>query len=210
MPEMSSMTFKKKLYNTRLRNKKEDLGQIVSGATKDITDITKLLLSLNKYRAEVMNKMDRAVRQAKTSSEEAPKKEGILGSKPRNVKSVADMMLFDSDINVYEESNVELSQAVEFNIRGKKQKYFSQKELDEMAAKRNQILKKQQMLKEEKAKLLLNEQQPITMIGAYSGGKNVEYNDFEYIPQNTADVELGLEDNLFGEEQDNKYEEFKR
>ena len=26
MPEMSSMTFKKKLYNTRLRNKKEDLG----------------------------------------------------------------------------------------------------------------------------------------------------------------------------------------
>jgi hypothetical protein len=66
------------------------------------------------------------------------------------------------------------------------------------------------MLKEEKAKLLLNEQQPITMIGAYSGGKNVEYNDFEYIPQNTADVELGLEDNLFGEEQDNKYEEFKR
>jgi len=54
MPELSSITLKKKLYNTRLRNKLEDLQQPISGATKDITDITKLLLSLNKYHANVM------------------------------------------------------------------------------------------------------------------------------------------------------------
>lgn len=34
---------------------------IVSGATKDITDVTKLLLSLNKYRAEVMTSMNQAI-----------------------------------------------------------------------------------------------------------------------------------------------------
>jgi len=55
MPELSSITLKKKLYNTRLRNRPEDLQQIVSGATKDITDITKLLLTLNKYHADVMS-----------------------------------------------------------------------------------------------------------------------------------------------------------
>jgi hypothetical protein len=103
MPEMSSITFKKKLYNNRLRNNKEDLGNIVSGAVKDITDISKLLLSLNKYRADVMTQMNSAVNQAKKTETTQTTKEGILGIKPRNVKSVAELMLFDSDINVYED-----------------------------------------------------------------------------------------------------------
>jgi hypothetical protein len=45
------MRLKNRLFNTRLKNDPKDLQQIVSGATKDITDITKLLVGLNKYRA---------------------------------------------------------------------------------------------------------------------------------------------------------------
>ena len=44
-----------------MKNEKEDLQQIVSGATKDITDVTKLLLSLAKYRAETMGPITQAV-----------------------------------------------------------------------------------------------------------------------------------------------------
>ena len=62
-------------------------------------------------------------------------------------------MLFDSDINVYEEQNVQLSVAAEFNIRGKKQKYFTQKEIDDMANKRKRILEKQDLMRREKLKL---------------------------------------------------------
>jgi hypothetical protein len=61
LPELSSITLKKKLYNTRLQNKPDDLKQIVSGTLKDITDISKLLLSLNKYRAETMNVINSAM-----------------------------------------------------------------------------------------------------------------------------------------------------
>lgn len=143
MPELSSITLKKKLYNTRLRNTPQDLQQIVSGATKDITDITKLLLSLNKYHANVMSNMNSVIKSSTRTDETANgPQEGILGVKPNNVKSVAELMLFDSDINVYEEQNVHLTEAAEFNIRGKKTKYFTQKELDEMAAKRQRILDK--------------------------------------------------------------------
>ncbi len=38
---------------------------IVSGATKDITDITKLLLSLSKYRADVLTQMSQAINKGK-------------------------------------------------------------------------------------------------------------------------------------------------
>ena len=54
MPELSSLKLQNKLYNTRLKNKPEDLQQIISGAFKHINDITKLLLSLSKYRADTM------------------------------------------------------------------------------------------------------------------------------------------------------------
>lgn len=61
IPELSSLTLKKKLYNTRLQNNPADLQQIISGTLKDITDITKLLLSLNKYRAETMTAINSAI-----------------------------------------------------------------------------------------------------------------------------------------------------
>jgi hypothetical protein len=37
----------------------------VAGATKDITDITKLLLSLNKYHANVMSNINSVIKQSK-------------------------------------------------------------------------------------------------------------------------------------------------
>jgi len=74
---MSSIILKKKLFNTRLRNTPQDLQMIVSGATKDITDITKLLLSLSKYRADVLTQMSNAINKGK-DLEGAPQA-GILG-----------------------------------------------------------------------------------------------------------------------------------
>ena len=61
MPELSSLVLKNKLYNTRLQNNPEDLQQIISGATKHIHDVTKLLLSLSKYRAETMGPITNSV-----------------------------------------------------------------------------------------------------------------------------------------------------
>lgn len=90
----------------------------MSGATKDITDVTKLLLSLSKYRADVLTQMSNAINKGK-DMEGAPQA-GILGQKPNNIRSVAELMLFDSDINVYEDNNVAVPEAAEFNIRGRK------------------------------------------------------------------------------------------
>jgi len=43
-----------------------------------------------------------------------------------------------------------LPEAAEFNIRGKKTQYYTQKEIDEMASKREIILKKQELLMKER------------------------------------------------------------
>lgn len=108
MPELSSITLNKKLYNTRLQNKPEDLQQIISGTTKDIQDITKLLLSLNKYRAETMCVVNSALGSLGQDTPVSTNEEGILGQTPENIRSVAELILQDSDTNVYEERNVEL------------------------------------------------------------------------------------------------------
>lgn len=53
VPELSSIRLNKKLFNNRLQNKPEDLKKVVSGVTKDINDISNLILSLQKYRSTV-------------------------------------------------------------------------------------------------------------------------------------------------------------
>lgn len=45
MPELSSLRLKK-LFNNRLQNEPENLKKVISGVTKDITDISNLLLQL--------------------------------------------------------------------------------------------------------------------------------------------------------------------
>jgi len=47
--------------------------------------------------------------------------EGLLGKMPENVESVAELMLWDSDVNVYQDNKVVLKEEA-FIIRGKKQK----------------------------------------------------------------------------------------
>jgi hypothetical protein len=52
-PELSSLTLNKKLYNNRLQNEPENLKKIISGVTKDINEISKLMLSFEKYRSTI-------------------------------------------------------------------------------------------------------------------------------------------------------------
>jgi len=143
MPELSSLKLHNKLYNTRLKNSREDLQQIISGATKHIHDITKLLLSLSKYRADTMGAVNAAVSQLASASrqEGAPKpsdqsQEGILGTRPSRVTSVAELMLFDTNTNVYEDNKVNYIQesGAVFNIRGRQQKVLSKKEKEKAEA----------------------------------------------------------------------------
>ena len=54
--------------------------------------------------------------------------EGLLGRMPEGITSVAELMVHDSDINVYEDSNVVLPESAEFNIRGRKQKVLSKQD----------------------------------------------------------------------------------
>ena len=75
--------------------------------------MTKLLLSLSKYRAETMGPLTESVNQlmnqkaqdnrvsmAVNSSETS--QEGVLGARPTNLTSVAELMLHDTNTNVYE------------------------------------------------------------------------------------------------------------
>ena len=82
----------------------------MSGATKDITDVTKLLLSLARYRAETMGPVTQAVNNLRNQiQEQAPgaSQEGFLGARPANITSVAELMLQDTDTNVYEDQNIQ-------------------------------------------------------------------------------------------------------
>jgi hypothetical protein len=49
MPELYSMQFKKKIFNNRLSNNPENLGNLVTGITKDINELSQLILSMEKY-----------------------------------------------------------------------------------------------------------------------------------------------------------------
>ena len=64
---------------------------------------------------------------------EGGSQQGILGGVPENVSSVAELMLFDSDTNVYEDVNVIIPETMEFNIRGRKKKVLSKKEKQQIA-----------------------------------------------------------------------------
>lgn len=47
------MKLTKKIFNYRLQNDPESLKKIISGATKDIQELSDLILSLQKYRSQV-------------------------------------------------------------------------------------------------------------------------------------------------------------
>jgi len=141
--ELSSITLKKKLYNTRLQNKPGDLQQIISGTLKDINDITKLLLTLNKYRAETMTAINSAIGTAGQDIPHQMSDQGILGQKPSNTMSIAELMLQDSDTNVYEENNIELPTATAFRVFGKEKIVLNDKAKKAEAQNKRQQVQKQ-------------------------------------------------------------------
>lgn len=127
-PELSSLRLDKKLFNNRLQNEPENLKKIVSGVTKDINDISNLLLSLESYRSTVSDfkhSVSSKVGAAGPASNLDHQSEGLLGSVPQCVESIADLMLFDSDINVYGDSNVYIP---EFDFKTRTTKKVNPKE----------------------------------------------------------------------------------
>ena len=172
-----------------MKNEKEDLQQIVSGATKDITDVTKLLLSLARYRAETMGPITQAVnnlRNQQVQQDAAPgaSQEGYLGARPANITSVAELMLVDSDTNVYEDQNIQFQETVEFNFRGKKQKVLSKKEKAKLDAKMRLKIRKEQIQKDEARKRKQIDAAPVsvaTNAGVTGGGMRNQQNEYDYV-----------------------------
>lgn len=55
LPELSSMQLDKKLYNSRLCNDFDNLGNLIKGITKDIVEVSQLTLNMKKYGMNVHN-----------------------------------------------------------------------------------------------------------------------------------------------------------
>lgn len=55
LPEIYSMQLNKKIFNNRLQNKFENLGNLVTGMSKDINEMSSLILSLEKYGSQMHN-----------------------------------------------------------------------------------------------------------------------------------------------------------
>ena len=68
-----------------------------------------------------------------------------MGSKPSFVTSVAELMVQDSDINAYEDTNVVLPDQAEFNIRGRVIKVLSKKEKEQQQTRRQEIAARQRI-----------------------------------------------------------------
>jgi hypothetical protein len=53
IPELSSIRLNKKLFNNRLQNDPNDLKNQISGAKRDITELTRLVQGLQRYRSNI-------------------------------------------------------------------------------------------------------------------------------------------------------------
>ena len=198
-----------------MKNEKEDLQQIVSGATKDITDVTKLLLSLARYRAETMGPITQAVnnlRNQQVQQDAAPgaSQEGYLGARPANITSVAELMLVDSDTNVYEDQNIQFQETVEFNFRGKKQKVLSKKEKAKLDAKMRLKIRKDQIQKDEarKRKEIGAAPKSITANTGVSGGMRNQQNEYDYVATEHQIDDIGLESGTDSEDSGGDFEQY--
>lgn len=111
----------------------------MKGITKDINEIADITINLENYGVQVHNvakdlkdqvqnedtSISRKKKDGNQASNAAPEPqfetEGLLGRMPDDVESIAELMLQDSDVNVYQESKVVLKEEA-FTIRGKKLK----------------------------------------------------------------------------------------
>ena len=73
LPELYSMQFNKKIYNNRLSNHYDNLGQLVTGITKDIKEVSDMVLSLEKYGVHFHQMSDQVRDQTLTAVEQARK-----------------------------------------------------------------------------------------------------------------------------------------
>lgn len=127
------MQFSKKIFNTRLSNYQENLGNLVKGITKDINEVSDLVIGLKKYGLQMHNiskdladrnknnPMASEIQGGNQGPSDQIAHEGFLGRVPDDIESIAELMLQDSDVNVYQQSKVVLKEEA-FYIRGKKQK----------------------------------------------------------------------------------------
>lgn len=88
-----------------------------------------------------MNEFNK-VSTAQKDNEMNVQQQGVLGEMPEDVESVAELMLFDSDVNVYEDNNVRLPDTAEFNIGGKKKKVLSNQDRQKLTEKRRAVIRK--------------------------------------------------------------------
>ena len=220
MPELFQLKLQNKLYNTRLKNDRDDLQMIISGATKHIHDITRLLLSLSKYRADTMGAVNAAMRgftrqdPRATRGEGAPQpsdasQEGVLGARPSQVTSVAELMLFDTNTNVYEDNKVNYIQetAAVFNIRGRQKKVLSKKEKQRIEQQAQLQLRRRKIEKAEELKKAQLAAQPASFQQSNLNKPKYLHNEFHYIGAAGGEVDINLADDVkFGESDDEDVE----
>jgi hypothetical protein len=143
----------KKLFNNRLKNNPEDLKKLVRGAKEDIQTISRLVKTMQSYRSSFgdfrgMLQSQRTGAASKDPQSTGPEiTEGLLGRVPEQTESIAELMLFDSDVNVYGDSNIYIE---DFDARtrkmvaipkaGKKnqQNYYNQQKQQRMRQKYKQ------------------------------------------------------------------------
>ena len=125
IPELSSIRLNKKLFNNRLKNNPEDLKKLVRGAKEDISSISRLVKTMSSYRSQfgdvrgVLQSQRSNMSSAKADSQSTGPEisEGLLGRVPEQTESIAELMLFDSDVNVYGDQNVYIE---DFDARTRK------------------------------------------------------------------------------------------
>ena len=138
LPELSSIRLNKKLYNNRLQNEPENLKKLVSGVTKDINDISSLILSFQRYRSTISDFKNglQSQKGGNLPGGAQEQSQGLLGRIPEGTESVAELMLFDSDINVYGDSNIDLP---DFDFKTRKVQSKKEKQ------KREEIVRRQKL-----------------------------------------------------------------
>ena len=110
--------------------------------------------------------------------------------------SIAELMLQDTDTNVFEERNVELPQTTVFNIRGKEKKVLSKKERQITDMKRRQAVQRELLKKKEKEKEeIIKEAAPI-MLNHTKRKVTQAINDMLFVRQNIESVEINLKEDL--------------
>lgn len=172
------MQLDKKIFNSRLCNSFEDLGSLVKGITKDINEIADITINLENYGVQVHNvakdlkdqvqnedtSISRKKKDGNQASNAAPEPqfetEGLLGRMPDDVESIAELMLQDSDVNVYQESKVVLKEEA-FTIRGKKLKTQKQKEQLINDRKNKAWQQYQELVKKQQTPLLAEDNIPL-------------------------------------------------